>query len=65
MTNFKHCPPSTYTFHMFFYPELFTLQNFGLDYIAYSELIDDCPLRFLYIAFRCCQVCPVKVGTDL
>ena len=31
-------------------------QNFGIDYKAFSELIDYCPLDFLRLAFRCCQV---------
>ncbi|KAK3089487.1 hypothetical protein FSP39_003991 [Pinctada imbricata] len=30
-------------------------QNFGMDYIAFSELVEYCPLDFLRLAFRCCQ----------
>ncbi|KAL4236089.1 Dual specificity testis-specific protein kinase 2 [Mactra antiquata] len=30
--------------------------NFGIDYKAFSELIDYCPLDFLRLAFKCCQV---------
>lgn len=35
-------------------------QNFGLDYIAFSEMIEYCPLDFLHLAFRCCQIDPKK-----
>lgn len=34
--------------------------NFGIDYRAFSELIDYCPLDFLRLAFRCCQIDPKK-----
>lgn len=31
-------------------------ENFGLDYIAFSELCPDCPPEFLQLAFSCCHV---------
>lgn len=31
-------------------------ENFGLDYIAFSELCPDCPPEFLKLAFSCCHV---------
>jgi hypothetical protein len=31
-------------------------ENFGLDYIAFSELCPDCPPDFLQLAFSCCHV---------
>lgn len=31
-------------------------QNFGLDYVAFSKMVPDCPLNFLHLAFSCCQV---------
>ncbi|XP_052777388.1 dual specificity testis-specific protein kinase 2-like isoform X2 [Mya arenaria] len=34
--------------------------NFGIDYKAFSELVDYCPLDFLRMAFRCCQIEPKK-----
>lgn len=34
-------------------------ENFGLDYIAFCNLVDGCPLHFLYLAFRCAQMDPV------
>ncbi len=30
--------------------------NFGLDYVAFSKMVKDCPLNFLHLAFNCCQV---------
>jgi len=32
------------------------LQNFGLDYVAFSKMVDGCPLNYLTLAFNCCQV---------
>ncbi|KAH3696314.1 hypothetical protein DPMN_083776 [Dreissena polymorpha] len=34
--------------------------NFGIDYKAFSGLVDYCPLDFLRMAFRCCQVDATK-----
>ncbi|XP_045158292.2 dual specificity testis-specific protein kinase 2-like [Mercenaria mercenaria] len=34
--------------------------NFGIDYKAFSELVNYCPLDFLRLAFRCGQVDPSK-----
>ncbi|KAK3579117.1 hypothetical protein CHS0354_022137 [Potamilus streckersoni] len=34
--------------------------NFGIDYVAFCEIIDYCPLDFLRLAFRCCQIDPKK-----
>lgn len=31
-------------------------ENFGLDYIAFSELCPTCPPEFLQLAFSCCHV---------
>ena len=31
-------------------------ENFGVDYVAFSKLVDDCPLNFLNLAFNCLQV---------
>lgn len=31
-------------------------ENFGLDYIAFSELCPDCPPEFLQLAYSCCHV---------
>ena len=31
-------------------------ENFGLDYVAFSKMVKDCPLNFLHLAFNCCQV---------
>ncbi|PVD22968.1 hypothetical protein C0Q70_16228 [Pomacea canaliculata] len=36
------------------------MQNFGVDYVALSEMIDYCPLDYLQLAFKCCQVDPSK-----
>ncbi|XP_046445577.1 dual specificity testis-specific protein kinase 1-like isoform X2 [Daphnia pulex] len=33
-------------------------ENFGLDYIAFSELCPDCPPDFLQLAFSCCHMDP-------
>lgn len=33
-------------------------ENFGLDYIAFSELCPDCPPEFLQLAFSCCHMDP-------
>ncbi|GAB1600392.1 dual specificity testis-specific protein kinase 2-like [Argonauta hians] len=38
-------------------------ENFGLDYIAFSEMVEYCPLDFLHLAFRCCQIDPLKRPT--
>ncbi|OWF43556.1 dual specificity testis-specific protein kinase 1-like [Mizuhopecten yessoensis] len=35
-------------------------QNFGLDYVAFSELLDYCPLDFLRLAFTCCHMDPLR-----
>ncbi|XP_064626726.1 dual specificity testis-specific protein kinase 2-like [Lineus longissimus] len=31
-------------------------RNYGLDYVAFSDMVEDCPLEFLHLAFRCCQI---------
>lgn len=31
-------------------------ENFGVDYVAFSQLAGDCPILFLHYAFDCCQV---------
>ena len=31
-------------------------ENFGLDYIAFSDLCPDCPPDFLKLSFSCCHV---------
>ncbi|XP_013378584.1 dual specificity testis-specific protein kinase 2-like, partial [Lingula anatina] len=31
-------------------------QTFGLDYVAFSEMVGDCPLDFLQLTFTCCQM---------
>lgn len=33
-----------------------SLQRFGVDYIAFCEKVEYCPLDFLRLAFTCCQV---------
>jgi len=33
-------------------------ENFGLDYIAFSDLCPDCPPEFLQLAFSCCHMDP-------
>uniref|UniRef100_T1JGY8 dual-specificity kinase n=1 Tax=Strigamia maritima TaxID=126957 RepID=T1JGY8_STRMM len=33
-------------------------ENFGLDYIAFSEMCPDCPPEFLQLAFTCCMIDP-------
>ncbi|XP_055328902.1 LOW QUALITY PROTEIN: dual specificity testis-specific protein kinase 2-like [Paramacrobiotus metropolitanus] len=33
-------------------------QNFGVDYVAFSEMSHDCPPDFLQITFKCCLVEP-------
>ncbi|XP_074640891.1 dual specificity testis-specific protein kinase 2-like [Tubulanus polymorphus] len=35
-------------------------RNYGLDYVAFSNMVDDCPIDFLHLAFRCCQIDPKK-----
>lgn len=35
-------------------------ENFGLDYIAFSDLCPDCPPEFLQLAFTCCMIDPKK-----
>lgn len=35
-------------------------EKFGLDYVAFSEMVSDCPLNFLHLAFNCCQFDPKK-----
>lgn len=35
-------------------------EKFGVDYVAFSKLVDDCPLTFLHLAFSCCQIDPKK-----
>lgn len=35
-------------------------QNFGLDYVAFSKMVDGCPLNYLTLAFSCCQIDPKK-----
>lgn len=37
--------------------------NFGLDYVAFSGLIDYCPLDFLRLAFTCCHMDPLRRPT--
>lgn len=32
------------------------MNNFGVDYVALSEMIVYCPLDYLQLAFKCCQV---------
>nr|KAG5701173.1 hypothetical protein BaRGS_023282 [Batillaria attramentaria] len=46
-------------------PEVLTGQfynerNFGVDYVALSEMIAYCPLDYLQLAFKCCQTEPSK-----
>lgn len=36
------------------------MNNFGVDYVALSEMIHYCPLDYLQLAFKCCQVEPSK-----
>ncbi|XP_076440851.1 dual specificity testis-specific protein kinase 2-like [Babylonia areolata] len=36
------------------------MENFGVDYVALSEMISYCPLDYLQLAFKCCQVDPAK-----
>lgn len=36
------------------------MNNFGVDYVALSEMIAYCPLDYLQLAFKCCQVDPIK-----
>lgn len=31
-------------------------QNFGVDYVKFCEMVEYCPLDFLQLAFKCCQV---------
>lgn len=33
-------------------------QNFGVDYVAFSEMCEDCPPDFLQLTFKCCLVEP-------
>nr|WCI13720.1 dual specificity testis-specific protein kinase 2-like protein [Scolopendra mutilans] len=33
-------------------------ENFGLDYIVFSEMCPDCPPEFLKLAFTCCMIDP-------
>jgi len=33
-------------------------QNFGVDYIAFSDLCPQCPPHFLKLAFSCVRICP-------
>ncbi|KAH9523521.1 Dual specificity testis-specific protein kinase 2 [Bulinus truncatus] len=33
-------------------------KNFGVDYIKICEMVDYCPLDFLQLAFKCCQILP-------
>ncbi|KAK7489083.1 hypothetical protein BaRGS_00019744 [Batillaria attramentaria] len=36
------------------------MNNFGVDYVALSEMIAYCPLDYLQLAFKCCQTEPSK-----
>ncbi|XP_070184629.1 dual specificity testis-specific protein kinase 2-like, partial [Littorina saxatilis] len=36
------------------------MNNFGVDYVALCEMITYCPLDYLQLAFKCCQVNPKK-----
>ncbi|XP_067137030.1 uncharacterized protein [Centruroides vittatus] len=33
-------------------------ENFGVDYVAFSEMCPDCPPNFLTLAFSCCRIDP-------
>ncbi|CAL1297042.1 unnamed protein product [Larinioides sclopetarius] len=33
-------------------------ENFGVDYVAFSEMCADCPPQFLELAFTCCRINP-------
>ncbi|BFY99353.1 hypothetical protein BsWGS_02393 [Bradybaena similaris] len=33
-------------------------KNFGVDYVKFCEMVDYCPLDFLQLAFKCCQIQP-------
>ncbi|KAL5022547.1 hypothetical protein ScPMuIL_001702 [Solemya velum] len=35
-------------------------QVFGVDYVAFSEMVEYCPLDFLRLTFTCCQTDPEK-----
>ncbi|CAG5118897.1 unnamed protein product, partial [Candidula unifasciata] len=33
-------------------------KNFGVDYVKFCEMVDYCPLDFVQLAFKCCQIQP-------
>ncbi|CAG5134791.1 unnamed protein product [Candidula unifasciata] len=35
-------------------------KNFGVDYVKICDLVDYCPLDFLQLAFKCCQILPER-----
>ncbi|BFZ16597.1 hypothetical protein BsWGS_19636 [Bradybaena similaris] len=35
-------------------------KNFGVDYVKVCDLVEYCPLDFLQLAFKCCQILPER-----